>query len=810
MDLLNAALAWHAAGFAVLPVKDDGSKAPAVAWKQYQEQRPSLEQVAAWFTSGAYDGLGILTGAVSGNAEMLELEGRAVDAGLWQQLQQAAQDNGLDGLLRRVADGYAETTPSGGLHLIYRCSGPVDGNAKLARTAERDVLAETRGEGGFVVVAPSGGRTHPTGKAWTVQAGTPSSLAVLDPDERGALLALARLLDQAPAAPVEQPTGGILAGYDLGLRPGDDYDQRTTWQEILEPRGWRRIRPMGRGHYWAKPDKSGPGGSATTGQAADGIDRLYVFSTSTEFEPERPYTKFAAYALLEHGGDYHAAASALAALGYGKPATQSTSGPATAPEHYAATAPVITVVDIDHDTLAMSEDGHSQALIAQHSYWLRYCPQMGRWLHWGGSRWDQQPAGGGLALEMAKSIARAYPDDQQWRAHKKRSLSRAGVTAALGLAQTDYRIAVHVDQLDAKPWELNTPGGIVDLRTGQLRDPDPASLHTRSTLVAPDPEADPTAWLDFLATTFQGDGDLIAFVQRLLGYGCVGTVREAILPVFHGQGANGKTVLLETVQAVLGDYATVAPQKFLVQGPTQHATEVAALAGARLVVASETNEGERFDEAKVKILTGGDRLKARFMRQDEFTFIPSHLLVLMTNHRPEVASGGPAFWRRVREVPFLHVVPEHQRDPELKDRLVAQHGPAIMAWLAQGAAMYARDGLREPAGVKAATAAYEKSTDTVSRFVEDMVILGGGDQVRTASSAVRAAYEDWCRGQGETPVSAKALTTQLCNKHGIEMVKGNKGVRFLAGMTLASSVDDEANVPPAKSHGLLGGAWGGA
>ena len=824
--ILEAAIRWEAAGAVALPVRTDGTKAPGLAtWKQYQTQHPAPEDTVAWF-SGGTDGVGVLTGSVSGQLEMIELEGRAVDSGLWEQYQAAADDNGMAELLARVVAGYCEVTPSGGIHLLYRVGdGLVRPNTKLARTADREVLIETRGEGGFVVVAPSSGRTHPTGQAWQLRSGGIENVAVITSEERDALFALASLFDHTPE-PVAQATavgdlvGGMLAGATAGTRPGDDYNARATWEAILEPRGWRKVRTMGRGAFWAKPDKSGPGGSATTGQSADGIDRLFVFSTSTEFDTERPYSKFAAYALLEHGGDYAAAAHDLAAQGYGAPPQQAvTVAPTPAPAAQPA-VPVATTLTLDEQpapaatapeqpaaTLARSEDGHSQALIAQYGPELRYCPQMGRWLHWDGFRWHRQPAGGGIAREFAKAIARGYPDDGGWATHKKRSLSAAGTGACLSLTETDYRVTVDIDALDARPWELNTPGGIINLRTGELRPPDPKALHTRSTIVAPDPDADQTPWTEFLLTTFQGDLEVIGFIQRLMGYACVGAVREAILPVFYGQGANGKTVLLETVQAVLGDYATVAPQKFLVQGPGQHATEIAALAGARLVIASETNEGERFDEAKVKILTGGDRIKARFMRQDEFTFTPSHLLVMMTNHRPEVGSGGTSFWRRVREVPFTHIVPEGQRDPELKERLVEQHGPAIMAWLAHGAALYARDGLREPEGVRVATQAYEASTDTVARFVDDMVILGGGDAVKTRSSDVREAYETWCRAEGETPVAPKTLTTQLTGKWPISMHKGTKGTRFLTGMTLAGSATDEPlDVPPATGRSEWGGS----
>ena len=784
--LLEQAIRWQAAGIVALPVRSDGSKAPGLAsWKEYQQRQPTIDEYVQWFGHGA-QGIGVLTGAVSGHLEMVELEGRAILDGALARLKDHADNHEALGLLDRVIGGYCEQTPSVGIHLLYRVEGGgVRKNTKLARTADRRVLAETRGEGGFVVVAPSAGTTHPTGAGWSLVSGSIEQVATITVDERDLLWAIIRMLDEEPERePVAaHAIGGMLAGSIAGTRPGDDYNERADWSDILA--GWTRATRMGSGYGWRKPGKEGPGISATTGQSADGVDRLYVFSTSTEFEPERPYNKFSAYALLEHGGDYASAAKALAAAGYGSQPQQSNTKTADPP---VMTTPDSTALS-PALTLAKSEDGHSQALIAEWGAFLRYCPQMGRWLHWDGHRWHREPAGGGIAREYSKAIARQYPDD--WATHKKRSLSASGTSACLSLTETDHRIAVDIDALDAHPWELNTPGGIINLRTGQLRPPEPAALHTRSTRVAPDPDADPSPWLEFLATTFQGDQAIIGYIRRLMGYACVGEVREAILPVFHGQGANGKTVLLETVQAVLGDYATVAPQKFLVQGPGQHATEIAAIAGARLVIASETNEGERFDEAKVKILTGGDRIKARFMRQDEFTFKPSHLLVMMTNHRPEVGSGGTSFWRRLREIPFGHVVPEDARDPELTQRLTDRHGPAIMAWLAQGAAEYARDGLREPDGVKVATRAYEASTDTVARFVDDMVILGGGEAVKVNSSEVREAYETWCRTEGETPVAAKTLTTQLMGKYGIGRHKGSKGTRFLTGMTMVGSATQD-------------------
>lgn len=320
-ELLDAGLAFHDAGCAVLPTRADGSKAPGVpTWRMYQKDRPTRSQVERWLTSGAYHGFGVITGAVSGHLEMLELEGRAVQAGLGDQLADLVTDAGLGDLWKRITDGYQETTPSGGVHLLYRVTdGEAKGNTKLARDSDGQVLIETRGEGGYVVVAPSNGATHPSGKPWALKTGGPDSIAAITGDERDALHAVCTALDRTPE-PAPEPHHELRARRDGDrLTPGDDYNARARWTEILEPHGWARVSQRGHTTYWRRPGKQ-VGISATTGRN-DG-DNLYVFSTSTEFDQEKPYSKFAAYTLLEHGSDFRAAARALAQRGYGEPLPQ--------------------------------------------------------------------------------------------------------------------------------------------------------------------------------------------------------------------------------------------------------------------------------------------------------------------------------------------------------------------------------------------------------------------------------------------------------------------------------------------------------
>jgi P4 family phage/plasmid primase-like protien len=458
---------------------------------------------------------------------------------------------------------------------------------------------------------------------------------------------------------------------------------------------------------------------------------------------------------------------------------------------------------VDERTFERSDDGNALLLIERFGHLIRFCPERGRWLAWDGCRWQWSPDKGGIVREYGKRVARSLPDDDSGAVrHKKHSLSASGTTNMLLQAQTDSRIAVSIDELDAQPWELNTPAGIIDLRTGEILPCDPAKLHTRVTACAPDPDADPAAWDEFLATTF-GDPILTGYLQRLVGYSAVGVVGPHVLPFCYGSGGNGKGVFLETVTQILGDYATTAPSRFLMaQTYAGHETEIARLAGARMVLCSEVNEDDRFDEAKVKQLTGGDTLTARFMRQDHFTFKATHQLWLMGNSQPAVKSGGRSFWRRVRLIPFLHEVPEEKAIDDLQGILVRDHGPAILAWVARGASEYHSGGLREPDSVKAATAQYAKDQDTVGRFVEEMCHLGGGPVVKIRVSLVRTAYEQWCVAGGDLPVSAKRLTTELRSRYGIESDRTTKD-RFYVGMTLLAD-DPDPSCDPSSGGG---GGW---
>jgi len=312
IDISVVSLA-HRAGLCVVPPAQDGTKRPFIpsggGWKHYQQQRPTPALLKQWYDpSNGLTGLGLVCGKVSGNLEALDFDTREA----WDEFCQMAEHCGIAPLVDRIWAGYGEMSPRGA-HLIYRCS-EIAGNMKLARQADgKKAIIETRGEGGYIIVAPSNGSVHPSGGEYRCVSGSIATIVEISPIERKDLIELAKTMTRfvrAESTQVESASTGA-AG-----RPGEDFNARASWSDVLEPHGWRKVFQRGDTTYWRRPQKT-EGVSATTGYA--GSDYLYVFTTSTALESERGYTKFGAYALLNHNADFRAATKALAAQGYGEP-----------------------------------------------------------------------------------------------------------------------------------------------------------------------------------------------------------------------------------------------------------------------------------------------------------------------------------------------------------------------------------------------------------------------------------------------------------------------------------------------------------
>lgn len=411
-----------------------------------------------------------------------------------------------------------------------------------------------------------------------------------------------------------------------------------------------------------------------------------------------------------------------------------------------------------------------------------YVPEMG-WYRWEKAAYvpDSTRAIERLAAECALDFGArdASKAGMDWA---KRSLSRAAINSAVGLAESVPDIVVSPYQLDANPNELSTPNGIVDLATGTLRDADPLQdFNTKLTASAPSQTATPK-WEEFLKLIIT-DEDRISYIQELLGVALIGEVRWHVLPVFVGVGANGKSTILDIVSKILGSYARTMPENFLLDtNSTQHSTEIANLHGVRFAVASETRPDGKFNESRVKMLTGGDIISARKMYKDFFDFKPSHTLFLALNHLPSVKSGGSGFWRRLRKIDFNYQVPEALQKQGLAEDIFQEEGGGVLAWMIEGAKRVIKQGLSEPNSVKLATTEYRFEEDHVAKYIEDCVVQNPLASVQ--SSDLLSSYKRWCQENGENPMPMTPFIRELRMRLPISPLRGAQGRRAYGGIFL--------------------------
>ncbi|MEV8434691.1 phage/plasmid primase, P4 family (plasmid) [Streptomyces sp. HUAS 31] len=453
----------------------------------------------------------------------------------------------------------------------------------------------------------------------------------------------------------------------------------------------------------------------------------------------------------------------------------------------------------------LTDRGNAKLFVERFRGRFRHVDGLG-WFVWDGCRW-KRTGGEKAALWAAGEMAEAMPDqdpkgrfsERELRSHKRRTLSTTGVKALLGQAKASPLLSIAPVELDGDPYALCTPAGVVDLRTGRLSAPDPGNgCHSRATGVAPRVMPVPR-WDRFLADTFGGDAvgrEMIDFLHLLLGYSVTGDVGAQVLPFLHGEGKNGKSVLLDVMMQILGDYADAAPPGFLMDRGSfsEHSTELTELHGRRLVVCSELKPNDRFDEARVRLLTGGDRIKARRMRQDFFSFTPTHHLWLLGNHRPEVSTGGFAFWRRIRLIPFERVVPDERKIDNLALELVRDEGPGILHWLLTGARRYltTRDTLAGPDRVRVATRAYATTEDHIGRFITECCTrtTDNHPEHRTEQGRLYTAYSTWCStAEGIRPATPRVFAQRIRQEIGLttptDMIKSN-GRKYYPRITLAA------------------------
>jgi putative DNA primase/helicase len=423
---------------------------------------------------------------------------------------------------------------------------------------------------------------------------------------------------------------------------------------------------------------------------------------------------------------------------------------------------------LDNHADEITEDSVALQFTDKYVGRLLFDHDAGRWFKWDGNRWAAD--GTGLAYNYAREVAREAANSTKPGAAKS-TRSAAFARGVERMAQCDRAHAVTAETWDRDLFLLGTPGATIDLRSGLARKPNPDDRITK--LTAATPGGDCPLWMQFLDEATGGDMEVQRFLQQWAGYSLTGSTAAHALLFLHGPGGNGKSVFLDALTHVLGDYAATAPMEtFTASKGERHSTEIAMLRGARLVTASETEEGRAWAEAKIKALTGGDLITARFMRQDNFTFRPQFKLTIVGNHRPVLRNVDDAMRRRFNVVPF-DKTPDRP-DPDLPEKLRFEAG-GILQWAIEGCLDWQANQLVRPESVKAATEDYFAEQDVLQHWLDEACRVEPGNAHLSATpTELFRSWAAFAEAAGERPGTQKRLAEAL-TRRGLQSSKQRIG-----------------------------------
>jgi putative DNA primase/helicase len=756
-----------------------------------------LAVVFKWFKYHPNSNIGIATGATSGIVVI------DIDPG-------SGGNDSLQALEQKygpLPPTWEQNTGGGGRHLVFSSPG-----VKIANTQNNDLGkrlgpgVDVRGDGGQFVAWPSlhaSGRQYTWQKApwemtlagmphWLVdllqrpaestrrasgwdggRTGSTARTGTITPYARKALESeLARVTSAPPSSGNDQLN---VAAYNLGqLVGGGEMDRATAEHELLMAATPRRPEAEAR---------------ATI---KSGIEAGMANPRSAPHPAPHP---------APHHGPTQSPGAVPQRNGTPQVSHQQTADEATLSSQPAA--PLYRHTDV----------GNAKRLVNHFGDSIRYCHPWKKWLVWDGCRWaiDQRGTIEQFAKETVAAMyleAARLPDDLR-AGLVKHALSTeariARIHAMVDLARSERGATVLPAELDTSQWLLNCTNGTVDLRSGQFRPHQKEDCLTKLCRVAFDPQAECPHWLGFLACVFPGEPTIVSYLQRFLGYCLTGDVREQVMPIFHGGGANGKSTLLNTIYEMLGeDYATkAATEMLMVRSMESHPTERADLFGKRLVIAIETQEGRSINEALIKELTGGDPIKARRMREDFWEFLPTHKIVLATNHQPKVRGTDEGIWRRLPLVPFKvrfwdkqkgeHGPEELRADKDLGSKLRAEF-PGILAWCVRGCLEWQASGLEAPNTVREASSMYRNRHDLIGAFLADCCAIGTQHQV--GATELYVAYTYWCNEHDETILSQRRFGGAM-SERGFQ--RGRDGLTEYYGLGLKEQSTQSEEPDPLQS-----------
>ncbi|KIL42905.1 DNA primase family protein [Jeotgalibacillus campisalis] len=453
-----------------------------------------------------------------------------------------------------------------------------------------------------------------------------------------------------------------------------------------------------------------------------------------------------------------------------------------------------TYENIEHHqkTYSLTDLGNAKRLIDQYGDKIKYSHKQESWLLWDGSRWayDFQERVLLFAQTISNEIrkdAMNIDDEKKQKAMFKfanDTENLARLKAMVNTARFQSEIVVDMDQLDKDPYLFNLSNGTFNLRTGRLQEHKKTDLISKKSNVNFDPSTKCEVWDKFLNKIMGEDRSMIDYLKRIIGYSLTGDTSEQKFFFLYGGGRNGKSTFLEVINHIIGEYADTTPMNTFIQQKQEGiSNDIAGLKGSRFVTAQETEKGRQFAESKIKQLTGGGKIKARFLHKEFFEYNPQFKIVIAGNHKPIVKETKEAIWNRIRLIPFAIRIEDHERDPHLKEKLISE-ASGILNWIIEGCADWLENGLQCPTSVTSATENYREDMDVVKKFLDDCITFN--PLAKEAFKNIHATYNAWAQENGEYEMSSKALGGNL-KERGFK-AKTIVGQRHYEGLTVRNDV----------------------
>lgn len=453
------------------------------------------------------------------------------------------------------------------------------------------------------------------------------------------------------------------------------------------------------------------------------------------------------------------------------------------------------VEEVQNKFYSYDDTGNAERFVDLFGDILRYSYIRKNWYYYNGKKWeiDQEGKIKKLADQVIEKMQKEkiyVPDgtDEEeakklFQRHLKYTRNHSGKTNMI--KESEHLLSIQQSEFDNDIYLFNVQNGYLDLRTGTLHNHDKEKYFTKISNVEYTDKADCPMWKKFLSQIFDNNQEIIDFIQRAVGYSLCGSTEEQKMFILYGNGRNGKSVFLDIITELFGDYsANIQPQSIMVKPSSSNANpDIAKLAGTRLVTTTEPGEGMRFDEGLVKQITGGDKISARFLYEDEFEYIPQFKLWMATNHKPIIRGTDDGIWRRLVIIPFTVQIPEDKVDKKLRQKLKRELN-AILHWAVEGFLKWQREGLKEPEVIKAQREDYRLEMDVVQSFINECCIVDQNESVQ--SSLLYQAYKTWAQENNQYLMNSTKFGREMSKR----FIKFKSSGIYYKGIGIKKKHDD--------------------